>query len=103
MIFKPIKPKKMSVQIADQIRSSIMTGAFNPGEKLPPERELAELFKVSRPTVREALNMLATAGLVETHQGGGSVVRSLMETSNGSPLSELIKCERERALTCRGA
>ena len=98
MIFKPIKPKKMSAQIADQIRSSILTGAFSPGEKLPPERELAELFRVSRPTVREALNILSTAGLVETHQGGGSVVKSLVETPTGTPLSELIKCERERAL-----
>lgn len=97
-MFKPIKPKKMSAQIADQIRSSILTGSFTPGEKLPPERELAELFRVSRPTVREALNMLATAGLLETHQGGGSVVRSLVETATGTPLSELIKCERERAL-----
>lgn len=98
MVFKPIQPKKMSAQIADQIRSSILTAVFSPGQKLPPERELAELFKVSRPTVREALNMLAAAGLLETHQGGGSVVKSLMESANGSPLSELIKCERERAL-----
>jgi len=98
MFFKPIKPQKVSVQIADQIRSSILAAVFNPGEKLPPERELAELFGVSRPSVREALNILATAGLVEVHQGGGTIVKSLMELSNGSPLSELIKCERERAL-----
>jgi GntR family transcriptional repressor for pyruvate dehydrogenase complex len=98
MIFKPIKPKKVSSQIADQIRSSILAGEFNPGEKLPPERELAEMFGVSRPSVREALNMLAAAGLVESYQGGGTVVKSLVETTTGPPLSELIKAERERAL-----
>lgn len=98
MIFMPIKPRKVSAQIADQIRSSILTGTFSPGEKLQPERELAELFGVSRPSVREALNILASAGLVESHQGGGTIVRSLVEMSSGSPLSELIKCERERAL-----
>ncbi len=98
MVFKPIKPKKVSSQIAEQIRSSILAGEFNPGDKLPPERELAEMFGVSRPSVREALNILAAAGLVESYQGGGTVVKSLVETTTGSPLSELIKAERERAL-----
>ena len=55
MNFIPIKPKKMSAQIAEQIRSSILTATFSPGDKLPPERELAELFGVSRPSVRDAL------------------------------------------------
>ena len=98
MNFKPIKPKKVSSQIADQIRSSILAGEFNPGDKLPPERELAEMFGVSRPSVREALNILAAAGMVESYQGGGTVVKSLVETATGNPLSELIKVERERAL-----
>lgn len=71
MPFQPIKPKKVSSQIAEQIRTSILAGEFTPGEKLPPERELAELFGVSRPSVREALNLLASSGLVESYQGGG--------------------------------
>jgi len=98
MNFKPIKPKKVSSQIAEQIRSSILAGEFNPGDKLPPERELAEMFGVSRPSVREALNILASAGMVESFQGGGTVVKSLVEIKAGSPLSELIKSEQERAL-----
>src|SRR5450631_4507503 len=98
MKFQPIKPKKVSSQIADQIRSSILAGEFAPGDKLPPERELAEMFGVSRPSVREALNMLASAGLVMSYQGGGTVVMSLVETVAGNPLSELIRIEQERAL-----
>ncbi|MBI5484793.1 MAG: FadR family transcriptional regulator [Deltaproteobacteria bacterium] len=98
MIFNTIKPKKISTQIAEQIRSSIMSADFGPGERLPPERELAELFGVSRPSVREALNILAAAGLVESHQGGGTIVKSLVEISAGNPLSDIIKCERERAM-----
>ncbi|MDA8414531.1 MAG: GntR family transcriptional regulator, partial [Desulfobacteraceae bacterium] len=89
MKFQPIKPKKVSSQIADQIRSSILSGEFAPGDKLPPERELAEMFSVSRPSVREALNMLASAGLVMSYQGGGTVVMSLVETATGNPLTEL--------------
>lgn len=98
MTFKTIKLKKVSTQIAEQIRSSILSAEFSPGEKLPPERELAELFGVSRPSVREALNILATTGLVESHQGGGTIVKSLVEISTGTPLSGIIECERERAL-----
>ena len=98
MKFHPIKPKKVSSQIADQIRASILAGEFTPGDKLPPERELAEMFGVSRPSVREALNMLAAAGLVTSYQGGGTVVMSLVETSTGNPLTELIRFQQERAL-----
>ena len=98
MKFEPIKPKKVSTQIADQIRSSILNGDFTPGDKLPPERELAEMFGVSRPSVREALNMLASSGLVESYQGGGTVVKSLVETAAGNPLTEMIRIEGDRAL-----
>ncbi len=98
MLFQPIKPKKVSSQIAEQIRNSILAGEFVPGDKLPPERELAEMFGVSRPSVREALNVLASAGLVMSYQGGGTVVMSLVETSAGNPLGELIRYQQERAL-----
>ncbi len=98
MNFQPIKPKKVSTQIAEQIRSSILAGEFAPGDKLPPERELAEMFGVSRPSVREALNVLASSGLVMSYQGGGTVVKSLVETSSANPLSELIRVQQDRAL-----
>ncbi|HPX60278.1 MAG TPA: FadR/GntR family transcriptional regulator [Deltaproteobacteria bacterium] len=98
MKFQPIKPKKVSVQIADQIRSSILVGDFSPGDKLPPERELAEMFGVSRPSVREALNLLASAGMVMSYQGGGTVVQSLVGDTVGNYLFELIRAEQERAL-----
>jgi GntR family transcriptional repressor for pyruvate dehydrogenase complex len=98
MKFQPIKPKKVSSQIADQIRSSILAGEFAPGDKLPPERELAEMFGVSRPSVREALNVLASSGLVMSYQGGGTVVMSLVESVAGNPLMELIRFKQERAL-----
>lgn len=98
MKFQPIKPKKVSSQIADQIRESILAGDFSPGDKLPPERELAEMFGVSRPSVREALNILSSSGLVMSYQGGGTVVLSLVEAGHGGSLSELIRSQQERAL-----
>lgn len=98
MSFQPIKPKKVSTQIAEQIRSSILAGEFAPGDKLPPERELAEMFGVSRPSVREALNVLTSSGLVLSYQGGGTVVMSLVETTVSNSLSELIRVQQDRAL-----
>jgi len=98
MHFQPIKPKKVSSQIADQIRSSILNGEFLPGDKLPSERDLAEMFGVSRPSVREALAILESAGLAATYKGEGTIVRSLVETNSGNPLRELIRLEQDRAL-----
>jgi GntR family transcriptional repressor for pyruvate dehydrogenase complex len=98
MNFQPIKPKKVSTQIAEQIRASILSGEFAPGDKLPPERELAEMFGVSRPSVREALNVLASSGMVMSYQGGGTVVKSLVETASTNSLSELIRVQQDRAL-----
>src|SRR5207249_115330 len=61
-------------QVEQQIREAILGGLFSPGEKLPPETQLAEQFGVSRPTVREALGSLVTAGLIRKVPGvaGGS-------------------------------
>ncbi|NLZ17811.1 MAG: FadR family transcriptional regulator [Desulfobulbaceae bacterium] len=98
MRFKPIKPKKISTQIADQIRESILAGDISPGDKLPPERELAEMFGVSRPSVREALNILSASGLVMSYQGGGTVVLSLLDMDRDNALSDLIRLQQERAL-----
>jgi len=98
MHFTPIKPKKVSSQVAEQLRSSILNGDFLPGDKLPPERELAQMFGVSRPSIREALNVLEASGLVASYQGGGTVVMSLVDTTSASPLRELIRLEQDRAL-----
>ncbi len=63
-------------QVADQLRALIVTGQIRPGERLPPEASLANLFGVSRGTVREALRELSAQALVETSRGaaGGSFV-----------------------------
>ena len=63
-------------QVADQLRALIVTGQIRPGERLPSEASLANLFGVSRGTVREALRELSAQALVETSRGaaGGSFV-----------------------------
>ncbi len=77
MIFKPIRQKRISEEIVEQIEQYIKEGLLKPKEKLPPERDLARKFEVSRSSVREALNILEAAGLTESIQGAGTFVRSV--------------------------
>jgi DNA-binding FadR family transcriptional regulator len=58
-------------RVADELRSAILAGRYLPGRRLPAERELGEMFNVSRPTVREALFALELQGLVEVRVGTG--------------------------------
>jgi len=87
---KPIKVRRASDQIFEQLRDLIFRGELKPGEQLVPERDLAQAFGVSRPTVREALNKLVTMGLVEHRQGQGTFVRSHEATRERNPLAAII-------------
>jgi GntR family transcriptional regulator len=71
----PRSPKPAWVQIEEQLADRIESGALAAGERLPPERILAESLDVSRMTVRQALASLAARGLVERGVGRGTFVR----------------------------
>jgi DNA-binding FadR family transcriptional regulator len=77
MPIQVIEPRRLYVQIADQIRSLIAAGEFPPGSRLPAERELAKRFGVSRPSVREALIALEVEGYVDVRPGSGIMVMTL--------------------------
>lgn len=64
----------VKTQVFGQIRDRILDGTWLPGVKIPSESALAEALGVSRVSIREALQMLATLGLVESRQGGGTYV-----------------------------
>ena len=71
---KPSEPRRLYQQIADRIKDLIARGAFQAGDRLPAERELAVLLGVSRPSVREALIALDVQGNVEIRGGSGVYV-----------------------------
>lgn len=74
-MFQPIQPPESTVdRCANVLRQAILSRRIGPGERLPPERELAESLGVSRLTVRAALFQLRTAGLLEVRQGSGYTV-----------------------------
>ena len=72
----PINPQRIFQEVANQLRRLISEGKLRPGDKLPPERELAKRFGVSRNTMREALRALELSGLIELRLGatGGAFV-----------------------------
>jgi DNA-binding FadR family transcriptional regulator len=87
-MFSVIESRRLYRQVADQMRSLIERGTFAPGEKLPGERELAELLAVSRPTVREALIVLEVEGRVQIRMGSGVYVSSAKSAAAAYPLPE---------------
>jgi DNA-binding FadR family transcriptional regulator len=77
--FKPIKQLRVSGEVTEQLKQSILLGHFKAGDRLPSERELAEQFQVSRVAIREALRTLEHSGFIVTRQGvtGGAFVTDL--------------------------
>jgi len=66
-------------QIADNLRKQISAGTLGPGDQLPTEPQLADAYDASRSTIRLAIGMLSTNGLIETRQGMGTFVRQPAE------------------------
>jgi len=77
--FKPIKQPRVSDEVFKQLKGAVLSSDFKAGDKLPPERELAAQFQVSRIAIREAIRSLENSGFVEIRQGatGGAYVTDL--------------------------
>jgi GntR family transcriptional regulator, transcriptional repressor for pyruvate dehydrogenase complex len=79
--FRPPLRRRVHEDVAGQLRDAILDGRFRAGQKLPPERELAEEFRVNRTSIREALKVLEGLGLVTVRQGDGATVQPLIDAS----------------------
>ncbi|MGM3160791.1 pyruvate dehydrogenase complex transcriptional repressor PdhR [Dickeya undicola] len=90
MAYSKIRQPKLSDVIEQQLEFLILEGTLRPGEKLPPERELAKQFDVSRPSLREAIQRLEAKGLLLRRQGGGTFVQNNLWQSVSDPLAELL-------------
>jgi GntR family transcriptional regulator, transcriptional repressor for pyruvate dehydrogenase complex len=87
---RQVRKTKVYHEIVEQIRELISAGRIKPGDRLPPERELAELFKASRNSVRDAIRVLEQMGLIESRQGDGTYVRSVSAEDLAEPLALML-------------
>jgi GntR family transcriptional regulator, transcriptional repressor for pyruvate dehydrogenase complex len=91
--YQAIAQSRLYQQIVEQVERSIVDGQLKTGDQLPPERELAEQFAVSRTAVREAMKALREKGLVESQHGRGTFV------TDGT--TEVIRTTLDRMMTIR--
>ncbi len=85
------RAQRLSDRVAEDILSLIVSDKlFLPGDQLPNENEFAEQLKVSRTTLREALRILVTHGVIEIKRGRGTFVRKDFDPNEGANLSNLI-------------
>ncbi len=90
-----IQTKKMSEDVAEQIKNIISEGELQPGDRLPSVRSLSESFQVGQSTIREAFSALKTIGLIETRQGEGTFVRNYDSVSLHQPIADYIFLRKE--------
>jgi len=81
---------RISDAIAATLERRILEGSLKPGDRLPPERELAVDLGVSRPSLREAIQKLASKGMVTSRQGGGTYVTDALESSFSDPWQDMM-------------
>lgn len=72
--YQPVERRKVYAQIAEQLLGQIGSRRLKPGDPLPPERELTQTFHVGRSSIREALRMLESQGVIQAVNGGAFVV-----------------------------
>ncbi|MCO5178113.1 MAG: FadR family transcriptional regulator [Thermomicrobiales bacterium] len=87
LTIEPVNRSRLSQRIVLRICELIRDNRLSAGDRLPPERELAERLQVSRASLREALTALELAGIVETRHGDGTRVRDFHELGVTSPLA----------------
>ena len=95
MHLAPIKSTRIYEEIVRQIKTMIAEGRLTSGDRLPPERELAEKFLVSRTSVREALRALESLSLVEIRPGEGTFIREMSVDRLIEPLALVMVSQRE--------
>ncbi len=89
-LIQPIKKTRIAEEIADRIRVLILDGTLPTGRPLPGERTLAERFEVSRGSIRDALRLLETIGLLETRHGQGTFPHELDVNRLVAPLASVL-------------
>ncbi len=92
---REVRKARRYEQVAEQIKRLIVKGVLKPGDRLPPERDLALKFGVARSSIRDAIRTLEVMGILEPRQGHGTVVREASAESLVVPLTQVLMRKRE--------
>src|ERR1700723_1040868 len=92
--FEAIRRNKVYEEVAKQIER-LISKKLKPGDKLPSERELAEMLQVSRSSIRDAIRGLELVGLVEPRQGAGTIVPERSADLLVNPFANALKHRQE--------
>jgi len=92
--FETVRRDKVYEGVAKQIERLILK-KLQPGDKLPSERDLAEILGVSRSSIRDAIRSLELMGMVEPRQGAGTIVREISSDSLVNPLANARRRKEE--------
>jgi GntR family transcriptional repressor for pyruvate dehydrogenase complex len=95
---KAVKKTKLYEQIVTQLQDLIETGRYKHGDRLPPERELASIFQVSRHSVREAIRILEEKHSLETRLGSGTFIVTEEDSLTVDLLAKAILVEKDKLI-----
>lgn len=90
----PNEKQSLGQLVVSRVLELVRTGNLRPGDRLPPERELIEIFRISRPSLREALRALSILGVIEARHGGGAYVTDLEARTLLAPLDFFLSLSR---------
>lgn len=93
--FTAVRRTRVYEGVARQLQNLILDGVYKPGDRLPPERELAERLAVSRGSVRDAIRTLELIGLVAARQGEGTLVADVAPEALVAPIAGVLLRKRE--------
>jgi len=102
-ILNPSSPLPLYIQLARVVREKIADGEYHPGSRIPSEPALAAVYRVGRPTVREALRVLVREGLLEKRRGSGTYVRERTPAIDLFSLGGTSAAFQERGLSVEHA
>ena len=92
--FEAIRKDKIGHEVARRLER-LIADELKQGDKLPPERQLAEMFEVSRSSIRDGIHTLEIAGLLDRRQGAGTVVREISTDMVVNPLASVLVQKRQ--------
>jgi len=98
MEFKEITPVRLYESAIEQIMDLVKKSELKPGDKLPPERELAEKLSISRNSLREAFRVLESRGLIKSKAGGGRYVREIRKNGYSNTENIILSLEKSSIL-----